>query len=203
MTFSIFKPGHDFHKTFFNFLSNKKDETQKMLFEAHKKAQEAAKKRRRSGSKKIGSVGLSNADSVGRAVRIRARLYAKLDEIFASDLDLKVKMSLAKDVMVQINRVEQKITDIQRRERAIKEEALAKSKDEPEHVKRRRRYDMQKRGIAIRRDYLYHANDGGFDPMSFCVNAMKAAAAVAFDIAGVGGEMLSPQVSEGMVEVNV
>jgi hypothetical protein len=207
MTIHSFKHHPDIKKSIDEFLDKTKAKNDKLMFEAHNKAQEAARKRRRkSASKKIGAVSLSNADTVNRAMRVRSRLYAKMDEIFASDLEPKMKMSLAKDVMIKINKVEDKIASIRRRERAILEEQSRK-KNESEATKRRRQHDMKKRSISIRKDYLFSAENGGFDPNDFNLKMPSGGACVSFQISGMegGGEVavMAAEVSAGEMEASV
>jgi hypothetical protein len=189
-----------FKKEIVKFLEKSKQNAGRILFEAHKKAQEAAKKNRKPSDKKFGTVSLSNTDTVSRAMRMRTRLYAKLAEIMASDLDNKMKKALASDVMMQLNKVEQKIIEIQRREKAKQEERVAK-KNESEHVKRRRRNDLRLREAYIKKEYLYHADDGGMDPMSYSQAALSGSA-VSFNFSGISGEVPMASV-EGSVEVSV
>jgi hypothetical protein len=185
-----------------DYLNKVKEDSNKFMVEAFKKAQEKSKENRKKSQKKTGTVSLSNADSVSGAMRIRSRLYAKLDEIFASDINQKAKMTMAKDVLLQITKVEQKIVEIKRREKAIQEERMNK-KNDTELDKRKRKYDMQKRSIGIRKDYLYSAAEGGFDPTNnFMTNFSSGEAAVSFDISGMSGEMVA-MAAEASVEVNV
>jgi hypothetical protein len=187
-------------KDILGMLERVKQENRNNLFEAHKKAQEAAAVKRRRSGKRIGSVGLSNTDSVSRAVRIKSRLYAKLDEIFASDLEPAAKLTLAKDVIMKINKVEQKIIAIKRREKALQEEKIAK-RDESEQAKRRRRRDMIKKSISIDKGYLFSAQDGGMDPMAFGMPAFGDPS-VSFEISGVSGAAAAVS-TEAAVEMSV
>ena len=157
----------------------------KLLINAHNKAKEKDKK---PSTKKSGSVIISNTDTVTSCARIRSRLLAKLQEIFDSDLDEKAKMSLARDIMMQIDKVEQKISEIRRREKAVAEERRAR-KTESEHEKRKRRHDMAKRTATIKREYLYHASEGGLDPSSYlpAVGASSVSPAVSFNFSFSGG----------------
>lgn len=188
------------------FLAKSKEESDKALGEAFRRVRDKAKTERKKSAKKTGSVSLSNTDSVSRCTRIKAQLSAKLAEIYASDLDNKVKDALTRDIMLQLNKVEQKAIEIIRRERALQEEKNAK-RSEPDQVKRRRQHDLAKRSTAIRRDYLYSAEKGGFDPNDPLLTGHFAGAglntatafepAVAFDIGGTTGEAAAVADSAG------
>jgi hypothetical protein len=175
----------------FNFSFKKmKDDYNGKLMEAHRKEREKARKNIKA-SRKIGSVAISNTDSVERCIKVKARLNAKLGEIFASDLDDKQKMALARGIMLELNKVDGKIADIRRREKAVRETQQTKRKNETESERRRRKYDMEKRTITIRKDFLFHANQGGYDPNNAAFGGIQLdfPAAVAFDISGMAGEV--------------
>ena len=182
-------------KKFTDYLKNLKQKNNESMMKAFGDLREKNKKNNASSTvKKLGNITVSNTDSVERCMQIKARLNAKLSEIFASDLDDKLKMALSRDILFQLNNVEKKIHDIRRRKKAEHEEKTAK-KDESEAVKRRRRYDMQKRSITIRRDYLFSAEKGGLDPNNFIVSISSDNVAVSFDIGGVSGGMPDVAVS--------
>ncbi len=124
-------------------------------------AKKAAKKKK--SSKKLGSVTVSNTDTVERCMRIKARLYAKLNEIYGSNVDMKMKQVMARNIMLQVEKVDVKITEIKRRDKAVLEERKRK-KNESEEERRKRREDMEKRSTTIKREYLFSAKEGGYDP---------------------------------------
>jgi len=191
----------DLRKTITDYIRKQRDDNAKFFFEAHKKAKEKAKKN--NAAKKTGMVRISNTDTVERCVRIKSRLAAKLMEIYASDLDDKMKSALARNVLLEMSKVEQKISDIRRRERAAQEEKENR-KDESEHVKRRRRHDLEKRSVVIRRDYLYSAEKGGFDPNDLMFGSAQADfPAASFDISGVTGEVSVSQEAATAVDASV
>jgi hypothetical protein len=136
---------------------------------------------------------LSNTDSVARARAVRARLVAKLSEVYASDMDKRARGASAMDIKLQINRVDQQITAIRRRERAIEEELVTRRKDDTPDARRRRARDMQEKRIYIRKDYLYHANKGGYDPGNVLFNTNSGTtndiSSISFDIGGEVGTM--------------
>jgi hypothetical protein len=169
-----------------DYLRRVKEDSSKALVEAFKRVREKNKAEKKKSPKKMGSVSLSNTDTVSMCMKLKARLNAKLSEIFSSDLDPKMKNALARDVMVQMDKVEQKISEIRRREKAVAEEKRAR-KNEQEHVKRQRQRDMAKKTTYIRRDYLYSAEEGGMDPASYMPGAAGSEAAVSYDISGMTG----------------
>ena len=196
------QPNPDYGEKIREFLVKMKESNERAMIEAFKRAEQKAKENRKQSRRKVGVVSLSNTDTIQRCVQIRARLYAKIGEIAGSDLDIKQKMALTRDVMTQIDKVEIKISEIRRRERAVKEEKTAK-KTEAEHVKRKRWYDTQKRTAHIRKDYLFPAEKGGFDPYGFSPD-IPITPAVSFDISGLAaGELsdVSAETAEAMVEV--
>ena len=180
------------------------------LSDAHNRASERSQenRRRRRPPQRQGTVALSNTDSMGRANRIRARLRSKLGEIMSSSLDNDIKKSLARSVQMQLDRVEVKINQIRRRERAKQEERRERRAEERreeerrvekqrEAARRRRQHDMRQRTIRIRRDFLYHADEGGFDPYSVSPAHMNigggigggfaGGVAVSFEVSGHSG----------------
>ena len=154
------------------------------LVEANERVQREAREQRRNRNRRrqTGNVSISNTDSVGRAVQVRGRLLAKIAEIAGSDLSPRQRDAAIADIKRQIERVERQISAIRRRERAVEEERSGRGENTPE-ARRRRARDMQERRINIRRDFLYHANRGGFDPqdLAFMRNS-GGGGSVAFDI---------------------
>ncbi|MCL2456581.1 MAG: hypothetical protein FWD19_03435 [Defluviitaleaceae bacterium] len=134
------------------------------LAEAHEKVREQQKKQRQQPKRRTGVTRLSNTDSMRKARQIRAQLVAKLSEVYGSDMDERSRGVSALDIKLQINKVDQQISAIRRRERALEEEKLTRRKDDTPEARRRRFRDMQENKIFIRRDYLFHADDGGYDP---------------------------------------
>ena len=134
------------------------------LTEAHEKVREQQKKQRQKPKRRTGVTRLSNTDSMRKARQIRAQLVAKLSEVYGSDMDERSRGVNALDIKLQINKVDQQINAIRRRERAIEEEKLTRRKDDTPEARRRRLRDMQENKIYIRRDYLFHADEGGYDP---------------------------------------
>jgi len=134
------------------------------LFEAHDEIRQRQQdeQRRRSRRRRTGAARLSNTDSISRAHQIRARLLAKIQEIAASEMDQRSRDRMITDIQMQIDRVDRQIAAIKRREQAMQEERM--NRDDSPEARRRRQRDMQERRIYIRRELLYHANKGGFDP---------------------------------------
>ena len=163
MKLNIMETNAQVAKSVHDFLSQMKMDNSKRLPEAFARAKENTRKNNQKSTKKIGSVTLSNTDSIGACHRLKNRLNAKLSEIYGSDLDVGLKRSLAQNVVMALANVEQKILEIRRRERAVQEEKTAKKNEKP-HEKRRRQRDMEKRTVRIRQDLLYSAKDGGLDP---------------------------------------
>ena len=175
------------------------------LAEAHNRANEQhMQSRRRRRPPVTGSVRLSNTDSIGRANRIRQRLRSKMGEIMSSSLEDDVKKALARTVQLQLDRVEGKIRQIRRRERAQVEEkrdrrAEAQREQDRraerlrEERRRRRQNDLRQRSVRIRRDFLYSASQGGFNPYDNNITMTSppaAGPAVSFDIAGQAGVVM-------------
>ena len=161
------------------------------IMEAHARVREQQQQRRRP-RRQQGSVRLSNTDSLGRAFQIRARLLAKLKEVAGSDMDQRARGATKMDIQLQLDRVERQIAAIRRRERAVDEERTIRRRDDTPERRRRRWRDMQEQRIHIRRDFLFHANKGGFDPNNPMFNKtgiQNMLSSVAFDIDGVLGTM--------------
>lgn len=135
------------------------------LFEAHNKVQQQQQAKTRSNRPHTGTVRLSNTDTLRTALAIRQRLLSKLAEVSSVvDVDRRTRDAMVATVKMQLDRVDQKIADIRRRERAVEEERRARRDQESESTRRQRRRDMQERSIRIRRDFLYPADQGGFNP---------------------------------------
>ena len=183
-----------------------KDEKTAKLAEAHNRANERSQQnRRRRRPPMQGSVRLSNTDSLGRANRIRQRLRSKLGEVMSSSLEEDVRKALARNVQLQLDRVEVKIRQIRRRERAQEEEKRERSANKRqeedrraerirEERRRRRQSDMRQRSIRVRRDMLHPASEGGFDPYNNPITTAltmgaigSVGPAVALDIGGYSG----------------
>lgn len=155
-----------------------------MLQEAHERVQQQQGEQRRRRPRRQGSIRLSNTDSLGRAFKVRARLIAKLQEVAGGDMEDRAQGAMKMDIQMQLNRVDQQIANIRRRERAVQEERTTRRRDDTPEARRRRARDMQERRIWIRRDFLYHANNGGFDPNNPMFNKagiQNAFSPVAFD----------------------
>ena len=142
-----------------------RDMKNRRIQEAHARLEEERRARSRQQSpRRTGVERLSSTDTVARAMQVRARLLAKLKEGVGSDMEPRARDVFVANIKLQISRVDQTINAIRRRERAEQEERdMSRRIDTPEERRRRFR-DMQRRSIAIRRDFLYHANEGGFDP---------------------------------------
>lgn len=184
-----------------------RDNKTAMLTDAHNRANERAQQNRRRRRPPVqGATRLSNTDSIGRAKRIRQRLRAKIGEIMSSNIDENVKRTLARTVQMQLDRVEGTIRQIRRRERAQREEQRERNevrqREEDrrterlrEERRRRRQNEMRPRSIRVRRDFLYSARQGGFDPYNnhLSVNQAPAAGpAVSFSIGGQTGVVAGP-----------
>lgn len=135
-----------------------------MIVEEHARLQEERAGQQRNRRRRTGVVRLSNVDSISRAHQIRQRLLAKLSEVAGSEMEPRARDAVMADIKMQLDRVEQQIAAIRRREQAILEERSARRETDTPEERRRRWRDMQERRIFIRRDFLYHSNDGGFDP---------------------------------------
>ena len=176
------------------------------LTEAHNRANERHMQNRRNRRRPpvTGSTRLSNTDSLGRATRIRQRLRSKLGEIMSSSLDESLRKSLARNVQLQLDRVEMTMRQIRRRERAQKEERRDRAQEQRreedqraeqrrEQRRRNRQGDLRQRSVRIRRDFLFSARDGGFDPYDNNVtmtNQPPAAPAATFSIGGQSGVVM-------------
>ena len=199
---------------------NISDNRTSLLTDAHNRENERIQQNRRRRRPPVqGSVRLSNTDSLGRANRIRQSLRSKVSEIMSSSLDEDVKKSLARNVQLQLDRVEVKIRQIRRRERAQQEEKRERRNEERrqedrrierrrEEARRRRRSDMRERTTRIRRDFLYSARNGGFDPYDNNVKvniylSSGASAAVSFDVGGNSGVVADGGAPSGDGSVNM
>ena len=143
-----------------------RDVKNRRIKEAHARLEEERRARRQKQQRprRMGVARLSNTDTIARAKRVRAALLAKLQEGFASDMEPRARDIFAADIKLQISRVDQTINAIRRRERAIEEERNVSRRNDTPEARRRRFREMQQRSISIRRDFLYHADKGGFDP---------------------------------------
>jgi hypothetical protein len=168
------------------------------LFEAHNNAQNNAQNRKRSSLPKIGTVRLSNTDSLRTALDMRRRVLAKLAEVAAvTDVDKKTRDAMVATVKMQLDKVDRQITAIKRRERAVKEERTAR-RDECPRARRRRQHDMKERSVNIRRDMLFPADKGGFDPRN---PAGFPVAAVSFNFGGTVGMAMDAPAPAAAMEV--
>jgi len=163
----------------------------RQLFEANQAARERQREANRNNRRPHnGSVSLSNADTIARANAIRGRLQSKIAEVAASDMPPRARDALMADIQLQIDRVDQKISAIRRREQAMLAEQTAR-RNEDERTRRRRREAMHERRINIREDLLYHANQGGLDPNANGMNqggfGLSAGAPVSLDVGGMTG----------------
>lgn len=164
-----------------------------MLQEAHERIRKQQdEQRRRRPRRQQGSVRLSNRDSLGRAFQIRARLLAKLKEVAGSDMEERARGATKMDIQLQLDRVERQIASIRRRERAVEEERTIRRRDDTPERRRRRFRDMQEQRIHIRRDFLFHANKGGFDPndpLFSKTGIQNMISPVSFDFGGKAGSI--------------
>ncbi|MCL2189726.1 MAG: hypothetical protein FWC16_12250 [Defluviitaleaceae bacterium] len=168
------------------------------LFEAHNKAQQAQQNQRRNNKPRVGTVRLSNTDTLRTALAMRRRVMAKLAEVAAvTDVEPRTRDAMLATVKMQIDKIDRQITAIRRRERAVEEERRAR-RDECRQERRRRQRDMQENSVRIRRDMLYPAGEGGFNPHhplglpsspAPMPNIAGLGAAVSFDVGGVAGTM--------------
>ena len=183
-----------------------RDNENAMLKEAFQRIQQQqAEQRRQRPRRRTGSVRLSNTDSIGRAMQIRSRLLAKLKEVYGSSMDERSRGATAMDIKIQLDRVERQISAIRRRERALREEKTTRRENDTPEARRRRMRDKQESRIHIRRDFLYHANRGGFDPNDplFMKGTGSEVSSVSFDFGGKAGTLeLSPGV-ESSPEFNM
>jgi hypothetical protein len=170
------------------------------LFEAHNRAQQNTQKNRRA-KPKTGTVRLSNTDTLRTAMAMRRRVLAKLAEVAAAvDVDKRTRDVLMANVKMQLDKIDRKIADIRRRERAMEEEKRAR-RNECETRRRRRRHDMQERSTRIRRDMLYPASEGGFDPRNPAGFPSSSGAAVSFDLGGTAGMAMDAPTPAPAMEV--
>jgi len=173
------------------------DRRDSLLIEAHERARrEQQEQQRRSRRRRTGAVRLSNMDTVTRAKEVRGRLMAKIREIAGSDMEPRARDARIAEVQKLITRVEQQIAAIRRRERAVEEERSVRRRNDSPEERRRRWRDKQERRIYIRRDFLYHASRGGFDPNNpmnkIGVGELNAFSPVAIDIGGITGTVDIP-----------
>jgi len=170
--------------------------------------------------RRLGSVRLSNKSSVNQARRVRTQLVSKQMEIANSTLDPAKKQALSSKIQLSIDKVDRMITQIRRRERAEteqkREEATKRTEENQEKreeiqrevARRRRRNDTREQSVRVRRDFLYRAEDGGFDPYGFRVGGRPQntspmiAPAASFDINGKIGSMdIDVSVDVGAVDL--
>ncbi|MCL2203536.1 MAG: hypothetical protein FWB88_06325 [Defluviitaleaceae bacterium] len=175
----------------------------RQLFEAHNAAQKNAQNQRRPRPK-TGTVRLSNTDSLRTAMAMRRRVLAKLGEVAAAvDVEKRIRDAMVATVKMQLDKIDRQIANIKRRERALREEQQAR-RDECPNRRRRRRADMQEQSVRIRRDMLYPAKEGGFDPrkpFGFPSTHHAPAPAVAFDVGGTAGIAMDAPAPEASMEV--
>ncbi|MCL2047996.1 MAG: hypothetical protein FWG87_04645 [Defluviitaleaceae bacterium] len=156
-------PAKSFTAEFKKFQESQTESLLQRLIAAREKIREEQRKQR-PAKKKTGVTRLSNTDSLRKAHQVRAQLVAKLGEVYTSNLDERTRDIGTMDIKLQINKVDQQIMAIRRRERAIEEEKTTRRSDDTPSKRRRRFYDMEEKRVYIRRDYLFHADDGGYDP---------------------------------------
>jgi len=177
------------------------------LKEAHARAQKQARERSQSARPRTGNIRLSNTDSLRTAMAVRRRVLAKLAEVAgATDVEPRTRGAMVATVQMQLDRVDRQIAAIRRRERALEEEKRAK-RDECPRKRRRRLADMKEKSIYIRRDFLYDAKDGGFDPRNpanVLTGTYAADAAVTFSMGGaIVGAMPDAPADVPSVEVTL
>jgi len=212
-----------------------RDSKTAQLTAAHNRANENQPPRRNRNIRREGAVTLRNTDSIGRANRVRSRLRAKIGEIMSSNIEPDIKKSLARNVQMQLERVENTIRQIRRRERAEQEERREQRQEvtrqrerrqektraerveerRREEARRRRRNDMRERSTRIRRDFLYPARQGGFNPYDFASNrngnfndnnsgfTIDVPPAVAFDVGGTSGVADIPSPAQADFDLNI
>jgi len=158
------------------------------ILKEHERVRQEQQQQRRARRPRTGSARLSNTDGLSRAHQVRAQLNSKLQEVIASQMEPRSRDALASDIQMQIDRVDQMIHSIRRREQAIQAERTRRS-NESDAERRRRQHDMQERRIYIRNELLYHANEGGLNPNAppFSNGSFNPAAPVALDIGGFVG----------------
>ena len=178
------------------------------LFEAHNNAHRQAQQQRRPRPR-TGTVRLSNTDSIRTALAMRRRVLAKLSEVAAAtDVEPRIRDTMMATVKLNLDKIDRKISAIRRRERAVEEERQAR-RGENENQRRRRRAEMQQQSIRIRRDFLYHANDGGFNPNNplgmFTPPAplFDTGAALTFDAGGHTGFLMDSPSAEASMDMSV
>ena len=190
-----------------------KDDKTAQLAEAHNRASERHQQnRRRRRPAAQGSVRLRNTDSIGRANRIRQRLRSKLSEIMSSSIDGEARKALARNVQMQLDRVELTMRQIRRRNRAQEEEKRERRAEEKneeerridmqrEERRRRRKSDMRERSIRVRRSNLYPANQGGLDPYNNHITTSITGPAVSFNVAGQSGTLTDAGAAVDTVDI--
>jgi len=173
------------------------------LKEAHNRAQQQAQARRRNNTPRVGSVRLSNTDSLRTALGLRRRVLAKLAEVASAvDVEPRTRDAMVATVKMQLDRIDQQIAAIRRRERAVEEERRARRDECPERRRRRHR-DMQERSISVRRDFLYPAHKGGFDPRNPLGFVSIPSPAVSFDIGGAAGIVMDASAPAPSMEMTL
>ena len=140
-----------------------RDNKNNRILEEHERLRQKRREQQRNRRPRTGVVRLSNTDSIARAMEIRSRLMAKIQEITASEMDPRARDALIAEVQRMLDRVEQQIAAIRRRKRAIEEEQTRRRNESPEE-RRSREWHMKERRLYIRRDFLYHADKGGLNP---------------------------------------
>jgi hypothetical protein len=124
----------------------------------------------------------------------------------SSNLEPEVKKSLARNAQLQLTRVENKIRQIRRRERAEAEEKRDRRTEQDreetrreerlrEERRRRRQHDLRPRSMRVNNGWLYPARDGGFCPYRMAgqngavpaSDAFGAGPAVSFSVGGHTG----------------
>lgn len=163
------------------------DRKHRLLRDEHRRLEEERKARQKRRPRRTGVARVSNTDTIQSAMQVRARLLAKLKEGAGSDMDPMARDVFVADIQLQISRVDQAISAIRRRARAVQEERSVSARSDTPEARRRRFRDMQKKTFAIRRDLLYPASEGGFDPNRPSMPSMPAVPH--------GGAMLPPAVT--------
>ena len=174
------------------------------LIEAHNQAQQAQQKKQRANRPRVGTVRLSNTDTLRTALSMRRKVMAKLAEVAAAtDVEPRTRDAMLATVKMQIDKIDRQITAIRRRERAVEEERRAR-RDECRQERRRRHRDMQEQSVRIRKDMLFHANEGGFNPnhpLGLGTGFMDAP--VSFDIGGMVGMAMDTSVDVPAMDVSM
>ena len=164
-----------------------------LLIEAHNQAQKAQQALMAPRRPRVGTVRLSNTDTLRTALAMRRRVMGKLAEVAAAtDVEPRTRDAMMATVKMQIDKIDRQISAIRRRERAVEEERRAR-RDECRQERRRRNRDMQEQSVRNRKDMLYHANEGGFNPNHPLGLGMAPPStpfsmpAVSFDVGGMVG----------------